>query len=331
MSSDLDLYKQNRIATINRIFIDSMNRLYSTLVSNLRSISSRFGNKQAIINSLNAQYKANVASLKNQFVAEVNKVNSFQPVFKVAKTNKKIALLVGINYIGTQYELAGCIADSNNMKDVLTNHGFTQFTMLNDTTDTKPTKSAILAAFKTLITSAISGDVVLFHFSGHGSYTADLNGDETDGNDEMIISSDLQGILDDDFKAILSAYMKEGVTVIGLFDSCHSGTMFDLKYNYLNSDNYDKYTENGSATECSGNVLMISGCRDSQTSDDAVIAGKDQGAMTWAFTQALETGAGGSWRQLLKDMRDALKTNGFTQIPQLSTDSFYDIDSKVFL
>ena len=38
-----------------------------------------------------------------------------------------------------------------------------------------------------------------------------------------------------------------------------------------------------------------------------------------------------SWRELLKSMRNILKTNGFSQIPQLSTDSFYDIDSKVFI
>jgi hypothetical protein len=73
---------------------------------------------------------------------------------------------------------------------------------------------------------------------------------------------------------------------------------------------------------------------DSQTSAEAVIAGggnKVQGAVSWAFTEALKQKPGLSWRELLKSMRELLKTNAFTQIPQMSTDSFYDIDTKVFL
>ncbi len=281
------------------------------------------------------QYNNNLNALRAKLIADVANVTAFKPTFAITAgtVKRKSALLIGINYVGTPYELSGCIEDSNNMKALLTSHGFTQFTMLNDTTSTKPTKAAILAAFKSLVTSASAGDIVLFHFSGHGSYTFDKSGDETDGRDEMIISSDLQGVLDDDFKAILSANMKEGVTLVGLFDSCHSGTMFDLKYNYLNSENYDKYTENDKASECSGNVLMISGCMDSQTSSEAEVNGKTQGAITWCFIQSINgAGADGvSWRQLLKGMRDVLKTNGFDQIPQISTDSFYDIDSNVFL
>jgi hypothetical protein len=147
----------------------------------------------------------------------------------------------------------------------------------------------------------------------------------------MIISSDLQGVLDDELKTILSNHLKREVTIIGLFDSSHSGTMFDLKFNYLDSNNYDKYTENDRVSECNGNVIMISGCMDAQTSAEAQIDNKPQGAMTWSFIESINKTPNCTWSELLKSMRDMLKTTSFSQIPQLSTDSFYDFDSKLFI
>ena len=130
------------------------------------------------------------------------------------------------------------------MKDLLSSRGFNDFKILTDLTSLKPTKANILNEFKNLIINAKSGDVLFFYFSGHGSYTYDRNGDETDGRDEMLVSLDSLPIIDDDLKTILQNHLPREVTIIGIFDSCHSGTMLDLKYNYLDSNNYDKYSEN---------------------------------------------------------------------------------------
>jgi len=70
---------------------------------------------------------------------------------------------------------------------------------------------------------------------------------------------------------------------------------------------------------------------DSQTSSEALIENKTQGALSWSFIDCINKTPNGSWRELLKSMRDLLKTKNFNQIPQLSTDSFYDIDSKLFI
>jgi hypothetical protein len=70
---------------------------------------------------------------------------------------------------------------------------------------------------------------------------------------------------------------------------------------------------------------------DAQTSSEAEIDSKPQGALTWSFIDCINKTPNCSWRELLKSMRDLLKTNKFSQIPQLSTDSFYDIDSKLFI
>ena len=334
MSTDLDTYKQNRINEFYKVFNSNIARLNSTLIKNYRSILySRLRNKPARISVLFADYNRSVSILRNNLNMSIQLVNSFNPEFNIIKENikNKKALLVGINYLNTPYTLTGCIDDTTRMKELLTSHGFDDFNILTDLTDVKPTKSNILNEFKNLIINAKSGDVLFFYYSGHGSYTYDRNNDETDGRDEMLVSSDLQAVLDDELKNIIQTHLSREITIIGLFDSCHSGTMLDLKYNYLDSNNYDKYSENTKVSECQGNVIMISGCMDTQTSAEALIENKSQGAMTWSFIDSINKTPDCSWRELLKSMRDLLKTGGFEQVPQLSTDSFYDIDSKLFI
>ena len=116
-----------------------------------------------------------------------------------------------------------------------------------------------------------------------------------------------------------------------MFDSCFSGTMLDLRYQYMDSLNYDKYTENDKQAVTVGNVFMISGCTDEQTSADAIFNNKANGALTWSLLESLKQKPNDSWRELVKNMRDLLKTSGFTQIPQFSSGSFVNIDTPVFI
>jgi hypothetical protein len=334
MSTELDTYKKNRINELNNIFNTNVARLNSVLVTNIRSIQvSRLPNKPGRIKALIANHNNNIAILQRNLNTSIQMINSFKPEFNIVNQtikNKK-ALLIGINYLNTPYALSGCIDDTNRMKDLLSSKGFNDFKILTDLTNVKPTKANILNEFKNLILTAKSGDILFFYYSGHGSYTYDRNNDETDRRDETLVSSDLQAVLDDELKTILQNHLSREITIIGMFDSCHSGTILDLKYNYLDSDNYDKYSENNKVSECQGNVIMISGCTDSQTSAEALIENKAQGALTWSFIDSINKTPNCSWRELLKKMRDSLKSNGFSQIPQLSTDSFYDIDSKLFI
>ena len=333
-TTELAIYKQNKINELKRIFIENCNRLYAAVTYNIKAVNAtRAKNKQSVISMFITKYNNDVLQLRNKLTADINKINSYNPVFNVTTVKNKKALLIGINYTNTPYQLTGCVEDASRMKETLSSFGFDQFEVLTDTGEVKPTKDIILKKFKTLITTSTAGDMVLFYFSGHGSSTYDAGSDEEDGKDEMIISSDLQGVLDDEFKQILSAYMKPGVTLIGFFDSCHSGTMFDLKFNYTDGNNYSTSTDNDRVSECNGNVIMISGCMDAQTSEEAYINGKIEGAMTWSFIESVK-GSGDtklSWRELVQSMRTLLKTNGFDQLPQLSTDTFYDLGSKVVI
>jgi len=337
MSEELKIYKQNRISEANNTYNTNVSRLQIILSNDISLVmsSTRISNKQKqiLIKNLQNNYSSNISMLRTNLNNIINKINSFTPEFLVNKNaikNKK-ALLIGINYIGTPYELGGCIDDSKRIKDWLSINGCSNFVMLNDLSNNKPTKNNILRELSNFIEKSNENDMLFLYYSGHGSYTYDTNNDETDKQDELLVSSDLLPILDDELKRILNEKLKKNVTLIGLFDCCNSGTILDLKYNYVDSNNYDKYFENNKATECNGNVIMLSGCMDSQTSAEAIIENKTQGALTWSFLESLQRNPNCSWRELLLSMRNLLKKNNFTQIPQLSTDSFYDITSKVFV
>jgi hypothetical protein len=334
MNPELQSYRQNRIAHVTSIFNSNVVSLKYNLAINVKKIQmSRIRNKMAYIYSLINKYNNDINILRNNLIVDIKKINSFTSEFLVEPVNvkNKKALLIGINYINTPHQLYGCIDDTSRMKDLLTSYGFNDFKIITDLTRIKPTKDNILNEIKNLIINAKSGDVLFLYYSGHGSYTFDRNKDETDERDEMLFSLDLKGVLDDELKSILQNNLRSDITLVAMFDSCHSGTMLDLKYNYLDSNNYDKYSENDKVSECQGNVIMISGCMDSQTSDEAVIDNKNQGALTWSFIDCINKTPNCSWRELLKQMRGLLKKKGFSQIPQLSTDSFYDIDSKIFI
>ncbi len=55
----------------------------------------------------------------------------------------KKALLIGINYIGTNVQLTGCINDINNISNVLTKLKYS-CTCLTDQSNVKPTKTNII-------------------------------------------------------------------------------------------------------------------------------------------------------------------------------------------
>jgi hypothetical protein len=328
--SDLDIYKKNRISELTNTYNGNVSRLYSALSINIKAVQkSRLSvkSKQEQINSLVNTYNINVAILQKALNVTISNIKNFipKPITISTNVNKK-ALLIGINYTGTSNQLQGCINDTNSIKDLIVKKGFSNVNILTDLTTKKATKLNILEEFKNLLQNSQKGDFLLFFYSGHGSYTIDKNGDEKDGRDEMIIPCDLKGIVDDELKNVINTYLKPDVTLFAMFDSCFSGSVLDLKYQYMDSLNYEKYTENKNDLESQGNVFMISGSTDRQTSADAQFNNTPNGAMTWSLLEALKQKPNCSWRELVISMRDLLKKSNFTQIPQISCGKFENID-----
>ncbi|TVQ05131.1 MAG: DUF4384 domain-containing protein [Leptolyngbya sp. DLM2.Bin27] len=94
-------------------------------------------------------------------------------------TPRKLALLVGINQYSAPNisNLSGCVRDVEMQYELLVHrYGFnpSDIVMVKDGSDLPPTRANILQAFEEhLIGQAREGDVVVFHYSGHGSRVLD--------------------------------------------------------------------------------------------------------------------------------------------------------------
>jgi hypothetical protein len=333
MSVELNIYKKNRIDELNKVFNYNISVLKSSLTKNINTVNNlRISSalKKQRIQILINNYNTNLKGLRDKLKADITIINNFITKDVIINGNKS-ALLIGINYTGTDNQLNGCINDVNSIKERIRNNGFDNIRILTDDTFLKPNKSNILNSFAQLLNNANEGDFLFFCYSGHGSNIRDKNGDETDGYDELIVPIDLKPITDDLFKAIIQKYLKPNVTLFAMFDSCFSGTVLDLKYQYMDSLNYDNYTENGKQLETLGDVFMISGCTDKQTSSDSIFNGKANGAMTWSLLEYLKQKPKCTWRELIKGMRELLRNSGYEQIPQFSCGNFENIDSIIFI
>ncbi|KAF8103450.1 hypothetical protein N665_0188s0386 [Sinapis alba] len=144
----------------------------------------------------------------------------------------KKAVLIGINYPGTDDELLGCVNDVKRMhKSLVELYGFSEENIVElidtDTSKTQPTGKNIRQAFWDLVGSAKSGDVLYVHYSGHGTRLPPETGEDDDtGFDECIVPSDINYITDDDIKEIVS-HVPKGCSFTFVSDSCHSGGLID--------------------------------------------------------------------------------------------------------
>jgi hypothetical protein len=336
--------------TTNNLNIE-INKLTNTYNNSINILANQFRQNINIINRyrLSIYVKANLIRLLtinyNNNIKRVTdeyniKKNRLIELISASNKNKK-AILIGINYINTPYQLYGCINDTINIKDFLQNKfNYNIFNILTDNTNKKPNKLNIINELTNLLVNSNNGDNIFFLYSGHGTCTIDLNNDETDGQDEMIVPLDATDtkscISDDEINNIIIKYLKVGVNLFMMFDSCFSGTVVDLKYNYLTSitEGTEFITINPKVQDTQGQVIMISGCRDDQTSADAYVNyfnnNINSGAMTYSFLQTIQQlGVNISLKTLIENMRKILKDNGFSQIPQLSSGTRLDISNTI--
>lgn len=153
-------------------------------------------------------------------------------------TPRKLALLVGVNEYPEQSGFAplrGCVTDVELQRQLLIHRfGFVPADILT-LTNAQATRSQILTAFEEhLIKQAKPADVVVFHYSGHGSQVTDPDGDFPDGLNSTFVPVDsalppafpseggvVQDIMGHTLFLLMSALPSEQVTVV--LDSCHSG------------------------------------------------------------------------------------------------------------
>lgn len=223
------------------------------------------------------------------------------------------ALVIGIDYVGTANELHGCVKDATNIARLLSKVGYAaNIHLLVDRPVSRdlaqcvvglPTLHNMVAGLNWLLSDTLPGDCLFFHYSGHGTHVDDTNGDEEDGQDEALVPVDVQTaglLLDDDLQQIMCQYELSGVMLRCILDCCHSGSAMDMRL------------PKGMQCHQNADIIVLSGCKDTQTSADT----QSGGALTCAY---LDTLASSKTRllvaQLLIGINSRLKAGNHSQIP----------------
>ncbi|KAI0288297.1 caspase domain-containing protein [Russula brevipes] len=251
------------------------------------------------------------------------------PLFRHSRcTGARKALCVGINYTGQQNSLQGCVDDAQNIYQFLLEHRYPHSNIIVLTDDnpsprSQPTRKNILNAMRWLVEGAHPDDALFFHYSGHGGRTRDQDGDEIDGWDEVIFPLDYRttGIITDDLlHDTLVKPLPAGCRLTAVFDSCHSGSILDLVFEFHSNGKLKSSPVSRAfhqAKTSPADVVCFSGCKDSQTSADVVQGGVAVGAMSYAFLKVLKRNPQISYIDLLRGVREILRKK-YSQRPQLS-------------
>lgn len=263
----------------------------------------------------------------------------------------KKALLVGINkYKVPGADLRGCVNDVKNLSAALMKYyGFSQGN-IKVVADYDATQKRMQTEIEKLIAKAKPGDVLLVHYSGHGSNVPDQSGDEADHRDEILCPTDLDWkdpLLDDWLRTQFDTLSpKVNLTVI--MDCCHSGSntrelrppdakrierFLPCPLDLLAAESgrqlrgavrgqralLRKETKKGKdVVNVNIPELLITGCRATQTSADAYIGGKYNGALTYNLVEAIKEKKGQlTYRELHARTIELLKKGKFDQVPQL--------------
>jgi hypothetical protein len=143
------------------------------------------------------------------------------------ETGVNKALIIGINEYLHANSLTGCVNDANGIRDklLLTDEAWCSDNvtiLLNSSATVNSVRSQILA----LAASSHAGDIVLFAQSSHGGLHGGTNSYmcEYDGNyEDYQLAQDL-------------AEFDEGVKVVLIIDTCHSGGLFKAKNGNLSAE-----------------------------------------------------------------------------------------------
>ena len=267
----------------------------------------------------------------------------------------KRALLIGINkYLIPGADLRGCVNDVTDLSAVLTEFGGFKKSDITVLTDKAATKKAMMSGIQKLVKASKKGDVALLHYSGHGSNVPDDedNRDEADGRDEILCPTDLNwdDTLRDDWLRKTFDDLRPGVNLTVIMDCCHSGSNTraieppdaPIKNRFLPNpwDIARAESRRGPAKKVTSELrgskraarsakdivdadipeVLITGCRDTQTSADAFINNRFNGALTFGLVEAIRAAKGLlTYRELHERAAAVVKKRKFEQVPQLET------------
>jgi hypothetical protein len=262
---------------------------------------------------------------------------------------KGISVHIGINevdpehYGGWDGALSACEFDAKDMQKIAKQRGFLPRLLL--TSDA--TASAVQSAIRDAASQLSSGDFFWLTYSGHGGQVPDINHDEDEGDrqDETWVLYDRE-LIDDELYTLWSQF-EEGVRILVLSDSCHSGTVTratpmmraanagiaaipprnrlmppevaqrTYRRNRALYDRLQKATTPAEDADIKAAVLLISGCQDNQVSLD--------GSRNGLFTSRLrKVWASGKFKGGYRTFRNRIVAS----MPISQTPNYYKVGTR---
>lgn len=239
-----------------------------------------------------------------------------------SSNNHKIALLIGINYDTDALkddDLKGCENDTDRLKRFLVDEFEFEENQIKILKTKEATKKNIKKALYKILQYSNShpNTQIFISYSGHGTF---VNSNiESDGQVEALCPIDYEknGLIYDKWiKRNFIEQLTSDSRVFTLIDCCHSGTVFDLPYAFdCKNNTCRRYEEN---SECSVNIVKISGCMDDQVSYDYYNSDlkKFGGALTNNFISTYHKGI--TFKDHLLKIRLNLLKQKFDQLPNLT-------------
>ncbi|MGI8685384.1 MAG: caspase family protein [Acidimicrobiales bacterium] len=250
----------------------------------------------------------------------------------------KRALCVGINrYPQPGMDLQGCVNDAGNWSTLLVDHYDFARDDVTVLLDEQATHANILAGLKALMAGATKGDVLVFTNSSHGTYLADTTGDEPVYDEAMCPYDTADHPLVDDELRTLFADLAAGVSLAVLADSCHSGSVTramplrtpdQRRVRFMSPRAIGRpeipevrrtaQPRKEAHPEADMKEILLSGCKSSQYSYDAVIGDAPSGAFShFALVAIRDASYKITYEELHALVVPALAESNYDQEPQL--------------
>jgi hypothetical protein len=151
----------------------------------------------------------------------------------------------------------------------------------------------------------------------------DISGDEKEGRDEYLVGYNTKFVSDDVLIQEFSKIPKNS-RIVMVIDACHSGTMVDLKYQFVYPNAYGIVSNREPVSDRV--MITISGCKDSQLSEETFRpdSGKWEGVLTRNFVEVISTDSSANqytWGEFINRIvtKIASEPGNHKQIPQLSS------------
>jgi hypothetical protein len=241
----------------------------------------------------------------------------------------KRAITIGINKYPSA-PLRGCVNDAEGWARLFFDMKFDRVrTLLNE----GATIARVTADIRAALNESVSGDVLVIHYSGHGTQVHDASGDESDGLDEAWVLWD--GVFTDDRIADLLSIGLEGVQICIISDSCHSGSISrgnPSTARFIPGPDPVAGEQAGSVhriftprENCAGRVsvpdmnhIVLTGARANESAWDTSYDGVPWGALSYTALKIIRDSIRPlTWEILHRRIRDRLPSSECPQHPQL--------------